>query len=104
MKEEYDWMEESLELAAQCWCDEETKYTEMDVVLAGAVAKRIALWMQIAAQNQRNTDYYRGLLKECGEAIGERAFICDDGSISEDVLCAKIPEIIQHDYPEDQVI
>jgi hypothetical protein len=28
----------------------------------------------------------------------DRAFTCDDGSRSEDVLCAKIPEIIEADY------
>ena len=52
------------------------------------------MWMQTAAQNQRNTDYYRGLLEKCGETIGDRAFIADDGTRSDDVLCAKIPEII----------
>ena len=93
-----DWMEEARMAAAQCWCDKETKDKVMDPVLAEAVAKRIANWMDTAAQNQRNTDYYRGLLERCGKAIGDRAFITDDGSRSEDVLCAKIPEIIETDY------
>jgi len=98
MSEKYDWMDESRELAAQCWCDEETENRVIDPVLVEAVAKRIALWMGTAAQNQRNTDYYRGLLEQCGKSIGDRAFIADDGSRSEDVLCAKIPEIIATDY------
>jgi hypothetical protein len=59
---------------------------------------RIALWMQTAAQNQGNADYYRGLLVEIGKTIGDRAFIADDGTRREDVLCAKIPEIIAADY------
>ena len=98
---DYDWMEEARGLAAQCWCDEETENIEMDVILAEAVAKRLSNWMQTAAQNQRNADYYRGLLGQCGEAIGDRAFMCDDGTISQDVLCAKIPEIIDKDYCPD---
>ncbi len=98
---DYDFLEEARGLAAQCWCEKETDNIEMDVILAEAFAKKLSLWMQTAAQNQRNTDYYRGLLKQCGESIGDRAFICEDGSISEDVLCAKIPEIIDNDYCSD---
>ena len=96
--EEIDWMDEARQLAAQCWCDPETEDRVMDPPLAEAVAKRIAAWMDTAAQNQRNTDYYRGLLVRCGKTIGDRAFIADDGTRSEDVLCAKIPEIIEADY------
>ena len=98
MEEEYDWMDEARVLAAQCWCDKATENKEMDVELAEVIAKRIAAWMQTTAQNQRNTDYYRGLLVKIGETIGERAFTADDGSKSEDVLCAKLPEIISNDY------
>ena len=97
-KKEYDWMDEARQLAAQCWSDPETEKKEMDAILCEAVAKRIAVWMQTAAGNQRNTDYYRGLLVECGEIIGDRAYTADDGVRSEDVLCAKIPEIIAADY------
>lgn len=98
MTTEATWMEEARQIAAQCWCDDETKDREMDVALAEAVAKRIAAWMDTAAQNQRNTDYYRDLLVRCGKAIGDRAYTCDDGSRSEDVLCTKIPEIVETDY------
>jgi hypothetical protein len=98
MEKEHDWMEEAREIAAQCWCDVETSHIIMDSTLAEAVARRIANWMQTGAQNQRNTDYYRGLLIRCGKSIGRRAFTADDGTQSEDVLCAKIPEIIENDY------
>lgn len=92
---EYDWMEEARVIAAQCWCDKETENIEMDSVLAEAVAKRIAAWMQTAAQENRNTDYYRGLVVRCGEAIGRDAYVQDDGGVCEDVLCAKVPEIVE---------
>lgn len=92
-------MDEARMLAAQCWCDPETENRVfLDVALAEAVAKRIAAWMETAAQNQENTDYYRGLLIRCGKAIGDRAYTQDDGGKVKDVLCAKIPEIIENDY------
>lgn len=100
MTTEETWIEEARQIAAQCWCDAETQDREMDAALAEAVAKRIAYWMETAAQNQRNTDYYRGLVERCGKAIGERAYTQDDGGRSEDVLCAKVPEIIESDYAD----
>ena len=93
-----NWMDEARQIAAQCWGDEETKGKVMDPALAEAVAKRIAVWMETAAQYAKNTDYYRGLVERCGKAIGDRAYIANDGSRSEDVLCAKVPEIIEADY------
>ena len=85
---------EARQAAAQCWCDDETKNTVMDPVLAEAVAKRIAAWMDTAAQAQLNCDYYRSLVVRCGNALGETAKTCDDGSMSADVLCAKVPELV----------
>jgi hypothetical protein len=54
-----DWMEEARQIAAQCWCDEETLKTPMDVVLAESVARRIAAWMETGAQHARNESYWR---------------------------------------------
>ena len=88
------WIEEARQEAAQCWCNKETEKKEMDVELAEAVAKQIAAWMEISAQNQRNTDYYRGLVERIGEAIGHEAYVQDDGGVCEDVLCAKVPELV----------
>ncbi len=93
--QDYDWMEEAREMAAQCWCDERVSDRVMDVEFAEVVAERIASWMQTAAQNQRNTDYYRGLLVKIGESIGQAAYIADDGSVSDSVLCASIPDLVE---------
>lgn len=98
MTTEETWIDTARQIAAVCWEDEETRHIEMDKNLVEAVAKRIAVWMELVAQNSRDKDYYRGLLVKCGEAIGERAYIQDDGGKSEDVLYAKIPEIIESDY------
>jgi len=106
MKEMEDWMEEARQFVAQCWCEPETEHIEMDVVLAESFARQLAFWMDIGAQNQRNTDYYRGLVVQCGKSIGHEAYVQDDGGISQDVLCAKVPEIIERVFnaqsPEEQ--
>ena len=49
------WMPEARQMAAQCWCDDET----------------------------------------IDEALGEAAKTRDDGNKSEDVLCAKVPELVE---------
>ena len=51
-------------------------------------------WEETAKRHYRNEEYYRGLLIKCGETIGAESYISDDGSIQEDVLCAKIPELV----------
>jgi len=51
-------------------------------------------WYETAAQMSRNSDYYRGLVVQIGKMLGEEAYISDDGSVQEDVLCAKIPELV----------
>lgn len=71
-KTEYDWMEEARVIAAQCWCDARVEDREMDVELAEVVAEKIAVWMQTAAKNQRNTDYYKELLEQCVKAIADQ--------------------------------
>lgn len=61
--------------------------------LEQAIAERNA-WVESAAQFSRNEDYYRGLVERIGQAIGTQAHIADDGSRSQDVLCAKVPELV----------
>lgn len=51
-------------------------------------------WIDTAKQHNRNEDYYRGLVVECGETIGEQSYIADDGGKHIDVLCAKVPELV----------
>lgn len=88
-------MGEARQIAAQCWCDPETENTEMDVVLAEAVARRIAIWMDAAAQFSRNSDFYRGLLDECAKHLGEEAYTADDGTVMDAPLRLKIPELVE---------
>jgi hypothetical protein len=91
-------MELARQIAAQCWCDEETSKIEMDSVLAEAIAKRINSWMTIAAQNERNADFYRGLLDECANNLGvlkEEAYKSDDGFTHDSPIRLKIPELVR---------
>lgn len=92
---EYDWMEEARGFAAQCWCDPENAAKVMDPELAESVARRIAAWMQTGAQHARNEEYYRGLVVKCGKAIGYDAYVQDDGGVVTEVLCAKVPELVE---------
>lgn len=51
-------------------------------------------WMETAAQFWRGSDFYRGLVVKIGLLFGESAYISDDGSKQQDVLCLKIPELV----------
>lgn len=53
-------------------------------------------WYSTAAQMARNADYYRGLLVQIGQMLGVEAYTADDGSISDSVLCAKLPELLAY--------
>lgn len=50
-------------------------------------------WMDSARQYAKNEAYYRGLIEAALKDI-PAAYLCDDGTRSEDVLCAKLPEIV----------
>lgn len=54
----------------------------------------VQAWKDTAAQMSRNADYYRGLVVQIGKLLGKEAYISDDGSVQEDILCAKVPELV----------
>ncbi len=90
-----DWIEEGRGAAEECWCDEETNGIQMDARLAESVARRIAFWMGEAARENGNVVFYRGLLDECAEHLGPDVYRSDDGSIQEDPIHLKIPELVK---------
>lgn len=78
--------------------------TELDAAqgIAEALEDRIALlkmkcdnWKETAAQYWNNAQYYRDLVIQCGQAIGKASYTSDDGTTQEDVLCAKVPELVK---------
>lgn len=87
------------EAIAQGWCEPETSKMTMDPILAEAIAKPVGRalrhWHDTAEQYARNAEYYRGLVNEIGLMLGDEVFISDDGSRQEDVLCAKVPQLVR---------
>ncbi len=57
--------------------------------------REAAAWRETAEQCQRNTDYYRGLVVRIGKLFGLAARTSDDGSVQEDILVAKVPELVE---------
>lgn len=100
-----DYLDIAREQAAQCWGRKETENKVMDPTLCEEFAKCLANWIDTAAQNQRNTEYYRGLVDEIGLIVGKSAFISDDGVDHINVLCAKVPELVKSKlYELEQII
>jgi hypothetical protein len=52
-------------------------------------------WMETARQHCRNEVYYRDLLVRIGEMFGDAGKTSDDGSVQQDVICAKVPELVR---------
>ena len=63
----------------------------------------LAVWTETAAQESRNTEYYRGLLDQIANAIGDEAFIADDGTCSESPLRAKLPRLVAEERERSKV-
>ena len=75
----------------QSWADENLPYPKD---INEAVRQRNA-WCDSAAQFSRNEDYYRDLLDQIGEALGDEALIADDGSRPGGILRAKLPDLVR---------
>lgn len=55
----------------------------------------IEAWQAEAAQQMRNAAYYRGLLTRCGVVFGVDGCTSEDGSIQDEPLVAKVPELVE---------
>ena len=51
--------------------------------------------MHVAGMYCKGMEYYRGLVEQIGQTIGESAYIQDDGGKVDSVLCAKVPELVE---------
>ena len=73
---------------------------QLETALAAARERERALesekegCKETAAQHLRNEDYYRGLVQGIGNNFGADAYISEDGSIQQDILCAKVPYLV----------
>ena len=52
-------------------------------------------WIETARMFAHNADYYRGLLDRVASHLGSEVYLCDDGSVSDEPLRAKIPELVE---------
>jgi len=57
--------------------------------------KNAEYWKSVAEQAMRNVEFYQGLLDDCARHLGVEAFTADDGSIMEEPVRLKIPELVQ---------
>lgn len=57
--------------------------------------REVQNWTDSAAEYARGSDYYQGLLDQIGQSIGDKARTADDGSISDSILRAKLPELVK---------
>jgi 2,4-dienoyl-CoA reductase-like NADH-dependent reductase (Old Yellow Enzyme family) len=62
------------QIAAQCWCNDETKDIEKNEKLAEAMAERIAGMLETASTFATGMEYYRGIVERCREVINRAPF------------------------------
>ena len=74
-------------------CKEEKMSIQFDSVME--MTDDRDFWKGVAAQHLKNEEYYRGLLDQIGEAIGDDALIADDGSRPGGVIRAKLPDLVR---------
>lgn len=60
-----------------------------------ALKDQIACWIESAAQFHSNEQFYHGIVTQIGEMFGEAAKTSDDGSVQQDVLALKVPELVK---------
>jgi hypothetical protein len=51
-------------------------------------------WEEEAKTFAKNADFYKGLLEQVAKHLGPEVFVSDDGSVQEDPLMLKIPELV----------
>lgn len=52
-------------------------------------------WENSAAQFVRNADFYQDIVVQIGEHFGALAKTSDDGTVQQDVLALKVPELVE---------
>ena len=51
-------------------------------------------WIETAASAYRDVEFYQSIVRQIGEMFGQEAKTSDDGSIQQDVLALKVPELV----------
>lgn len=77
--------------------------TERDTA-ATNILKLMTQILMDQAEEHDNTEYYRGIVVKIGELFGPAAYQSDDGSWQEDVLCAKVFDLVNDFFKENQMV
>jgi hypothetical protein len=88
---DYDWMPEARQIAAQCWCDDDTRSIEMDSRLAEAFARRLGAWIRTGALHAQNEEYWRNRAKQQPEPNEWGAGYHDCRTFVVRRLCSQLP-------------
>lgn len=59
-------------------------------------------WQQMAFAFHNNYEYYVSLLDKIGKSFGKISYISDDGSIQQDIIRAKLPELVKQLIKENK--
>ena len=86
------WLE-TLRYSHEMRCEESIR-SEERLKRAEAAEVREASWTETARQHLNNEQYYCGLLDRIAKVFGARAYTSDDGSVQDEVVRAKLPELV----------
>lgn len=70
-----------------------TRLSDLEVAVIGREAERDG-WMDSARQFSNGQDFYQGIVRQVGEMFGKEAITSDDGSVQDDVLALKVPDLV----------
>lgn len=57
--------------------------------------RKAEAWKDTAEQMNRNAEFYHGIVRQIGEPFGIAARTSDDGSVQDDVLALRVPELVE---------
>ena len=83
--------------AGKAFSNHPAHYERVDVVRADEIERlreERDNWIETARQHLRNKEFYRGLVNQIAVPFGMAAYVSDDGSVREDVLALKVPELV----------
>ena len=52
-------------------------------------------WIESARHFAAGQEFYQGIVRRCGAALGPAAYTSDDGSVQDDVLALVVPELVE---------
>jgi len=77
------------------WCSPKTSHIVMDTDLCKEFARTLDFWIETARQHAKNAEFYRGLIDQCAEYIGEEAYTAAGGRVHDSPIRLKVPELVK---------